>query len=666
MRWKTTAALAALMAVSANTGFASNTGEATETVETHSLSGAFLAARSAELDNDLASASAYYKRALAYDADNAALQQSLLLSLIAQGRLEEALPYAESLKSEPEVERFSRLALAVNAFNEEDYSRAETWLDLVVESDLDRLITGVMTAWAHLGQDDLDGALDQIGSLEGPNWYDFFIDYQRALILAYAGEHDKALDAFEEITGEFALRNMTPGTAARMSHAFAAYLSSRGQQDAAIEVLRNAEDSGAGTANISVLLEQLEAGDTLEQVVASPADGAAEILLNVASELSNGGGDSFVRLYLHYALALRPGNDTILVQLARVAERQKASERAISLYTEIDQDAPWGRFAQFQIGLNLADLERNEEAVTHLTNALEADPDDLRAYLALGGVYAAQKDFASAAELYDQAVAQIDDPQRRHWNIFYQRGIAYERLKEWPKAEPNFKKALELYPEHPQVLNYLGYSWVDMNMNLNEAMDLIRKAVELRPSDGYIVDSLGWAHYKLGNFEEAVEHLERAVSLRPEDPILNDHLGDAYWRIGRRLEARFQWSHARDLDPDADLLAEVQEKLENGLPEEEGDKFANAANTPREIMNDATEVPLAQPKADSEKPDELEGSSLEAEPSIYVVKPGQSLWSIAAEELGDGNRFREILELNPVLQGDAGRIRTGQELKLPE
>ena len=144
----------------------------------------------------------------------------------------------------------------------------------------------------------------------------------------------------------------------------------------------------------------------------------------------------------------------------------------------------------------------------------------------------------------------LKKPTNANWNLFYQRGIAYERLKEWPKAEPNFRKALELLPNQPQVLNYLGYSWVDMNTNLEEGLEMIKKAVELRPSDGYIVDSLGWAYYRLGRYDDAVRELERAVSLKPDDPVLNDHLGDAYWRVGRKLEATFQWSHARDMKPE--------------------------------------------------------------------------------------------------------------------
>ena len=128
------------------------------------------------------------------------------------------------------------------------------------------------------------------------------------------------------------------------------------------------------------------------------------------------------------------------------------------------------------------------------------------------------------------------------------------------------KKALELFPDQPLVLNYLGYSWVDQGVHLEEGMDMIRRSVEQRPDDGYIVDSLGWAYYRTGNYDEAVKNLERAVLLKPDDPTINDHLGDAYWRVGRTLEANFQWSQAKDFKPDDDELATIEKKLKEGLP----------------------------------------------------------------------------------------------------
>ena len=166
-----------------------------------------------------------------------------------------------------------------------------------------------------------------------------------------------------------------------------------------------------------------------------------------------------------------------------------------------------------------------------------------------------------------RAIAAVGIPQRDNWTLFYFRGICYERSKQWPKAEADFKKALELYPDQPLVLNYLGYSWVDKGLNLEEAFKMLRRAVELRPNDGYIVDSLGWAHYKLGQYAEAAGTLEKAIDLKPADPVLNDHLGDAYWRVNRRIEAHFQWNHARDMGPDPEDLPEILKKIKDGLPD---------------------------------------------------------------------------------------------------
>ena len=216
-----------------------------------------------------------------------------------------------------------------------------------------------------------------------------------------------------------------------------------------------------------------------------------------------------------------------------------------------------------------------------------------------------------------------------------------------------------MFPNQPQVLNYLGYSWVDMSMNLEEGLDMIRKAVDLRPSDGYIVDSLGWAYFRLGRFDDAVRELERAVSLKPDDPVLNDHLGDAYWRVGRKLEATFQWSHARDMKPEPAVLASVEKKLAEGLPNIE-DKAA--AKEPVGAEPPAVVKPAPAP---TEKRSDVAPAKDRPIPAAYRVQPGQSLWSIASDELGEGRRYIEIINLNPQLQSNPGRLLPGQELTLP-
>jgi tetratricopeptide (TPR) repeat protein len=639
-----------------------------EPVQINSFSGAYLAARVAEVDNDLDSAIAYYKRALAFDTENQQLQQSLMLALISQGRFDESLPYAEKLKSVPDIERFSRLALAVDAIRKKEYRSAETFLKLAQESDLDKLISGVMTAWAKAGAGDSKDALAYLEKLQGPEWFTLFTTYHRALIAEAAGNAKEAEKIYSETIDNVAAGGAAPETWLRAAEAYAGFLAGRGEKDKALAVLDKADEFATGRLPLMALREKINKGDKITPLVAGPADGASEILLDLASALNRGGGEPFVRLYLQYALALKHDSDAVLLQLAAVAEQQENAEEAIELYRRVPADSSLKRAAELQLGLNLADLKRHDEAITHLKVLLDESPDDMRAYLALGGVYSSKEDYRSAADIYDKAVERLKAPDASNWNIYYQRGIAYERLKEWPKAEPNFREALKLMPNQPQVLNYLGYSWVDMNMNLDEGLDMIRKAVDLRPSDGYIVDSLGWAYYRLNRFDEAVTELERAVSLKPDDPVLNDHLGDAYWRVGRKLEATFQWSHARDMKPEPDVLATVQKKLAEGLPPLEGKTAAEApAVKPAAPAIAPAPAPEAEKKSDTPAatPQSSPVEKISATPAAYKVQRGQSLWSIANEVLGNGGRYQEILNLNPELRGDPGRIVPGQQLILP-
>ena len=191
--------------------------------------------------------------------------------------------------------------------------------------------------------------------------------------------------------------------------------------------------------------------------------------------------------------------------------------------------------------------------------------DQLQVLDALGSIQRSRKMFSEAVETYTQALGLIPKVDKRHWPYFYARGTSYERMKNWPAAEADLKKALELAPGEPLVLNYLGYSWVDQGVNLKDGMSLIEKAVALKPDDGYVVDSLGWAHFKIGNYREAVRYLERSVELRPDDPILNDHLGDALWKAGREREARFQWDQALSLKPEPEDAEKIKAKLADGL-----------------------------------------------------------------------------------------------------
>ena len=253
--------------------------------------------------------------------------------------------------------------------------------------------------------------------------------------------------------------------------------------------------------------------------------------------------------------------------LASLFEQLKESDQVIAAYRLVPSSSPLKMAADIQIALELEGMGKTDEATQRLSEIVATRPHDVEALSALAELQRSAKKYVEAAATYDKAIAAVGIPQRDNWTLFYFRGICYERSKQWPKAEADFKKALELYPDQPLVLNYLGYSWVDKGLNLEEAFKMLRKAVELRPNDGYIVDSLGWAHYKLGQYSDATETLEKAIDLKPADPVLNDHLGDAYWRVNRRIEAHFQWNHARDMGADPDDLPAILKKINDGLPD---------------------------------------------------------------------------------------------------
>jgi Flp pilus assembly protein TadD len=271
-------------------------------------------------------------------------------------------------------------------------------------------------------------------------------------------------------------------------------------------------------------------------------------------------------VFLQFSLYLNPESTFPLVALAGTHEASKRYADAIATYDRIPKGTPLEVAVEINKALNLTQLKKIDEAQSLLEALARQHPRDVRPLESLGNIMRASNRFTEAVGYYTKAIALIGKPEPRHWAYFYARGASYERLKKLPQAEADLKRALRLSPDQPITLNYLGYTWIDHNRNLRKGLALIEKAVRLRPDDGDIVDSLGWAHFRLGNFQEAVRHLEKAVTLRPEDPTLNDHLGDAYWRVGREREARFQWTQALKLKPEPADAEKMREKLVKGLP----------------------------------------------------------------------------------------------------
>ncbi|KAJ0339755.1 hypothetical protein COL154_014201, partial [Colletotrichum chrysophilum] len=329
-----------------------------------------------------------------------------------------------------------------------------------------------------------------------------------------------------------------PDTFMRAVIALAEMEAMNGNKKAALDAVATGEQFSPGYPPLDAVQQAIDKGRVQERPVKTASQGAAAVMFAIGSALNRRGAEEVVSLYLNFSEALDPANPATRVMLGGMAEAMNKPQKAIKIYDGIPKNSPMRRLSDLQRGLDLAQIGKVAEAEKQLRDLIAKDPDDMRSYLALGAVFSDAKDYRKMADLYDQAVKKLGPvPEASDWNIYFQRGIAYERLKEWPKAEPDFKKALALSPDQPQVLNYLGYSWIDRNIHLDDGLKMIQKAVSLRPNDGYIVDSLGWAYYKLGKFQKAVDELEHAVELKPGDATINDHLGDAYWQVGRKLEA---------------------------------------------------------------------------------------------------------------------------------
>ena len=234
-----------------------------------------------------------------------------------------------------------------------------------------------------------------------------------------------------------------------------------------------------------------------------------------------------------------------------------------------DDNRAWPS-AQLGRASALKEMGRIDDAIAVLTSAVQVHPDLAFLHAAIGDALRGEQRYAEATPHYDAAIARYETERPEQWGVYFARGITLERQGQWDKAEADFRKALELSPDQPSVLNYLGYSLVERRENFDEALDMIKRAVAARPYDGYIRDSLGWVYYRLGRYQEAVAEMERAVELMPLEPVLNDHLGDTYWAVGRTREAQFQWRRALSvITDDTDLEAldpdRIRRKLEVGL-----------------------------------------------------------------------------------------------------
>ncbi|WP_103332292.1 tetratricopeptide repeat protein [Pseudotabrizicola formosa] len=518
--------------------------------------GAYLAARSAAVQSDFRAGARWFARALESDPDNLGLLEGAILSYTGVGDLAAAAGAAARLTELGGRSIGANIALLVRDVQAEDYDAV---LALPDTRRIGNLLDDLTRAWAEFGKGRMSEAVAAFDTIAATNGLKAFGLYHKALALAAVGDFESADDILSG-RAEGPLVVNRRGIIAHIQ-----ILSQLEQFDEALALL----ERGFGTEpepELLVLRRALEAGTPLAfDVVRSAKEGIAEVFFSVALALNGEAENGYTLLYARAALDLNPAHTEALLLSAGLLELLDQPELAGETYALLAPDHPSFHAAEIGRSATLFARDQPDEAVAVLEALAQSRPDLLMVQMAYGDALRRVERFEDSALAYDAAVALVSEPQDRHWGLFYSRAISHERSGQWDKAEAGFRKALELNPDQPQVLNYLGYSFVDRGENLEEALGMIERAVAARPDAGYIIDSLAWAYFRLGRYDEALAPMERASLLEPIDPVVTDHLGDVYWAVGRQLEARFQWRRALSFDPVEKDATRIRRKLEIGL-----------------------------------------------------------------------------------------------------
>ena len=438
------------------------------------------------------------------------------------------------------------------------YDRAEQRLRTMPRQGAAQILQPLMLAWAQQGQGRTDAAIQTLRPMTEGGRLRGLHALHAAMIADIAGRPRDA-ERFTRI----ALAE-SPEPTLRLVTLAAGILHRAGREAEAARLL---DQLGQTRDDLAMAAAEASRRSILTtRAVASPTEGMAEAQLALAAALRTQGAPEYGLLLTRLALRIRPNFPPALLLAADALADERQVDAAIAMLGQVEASDPLAPVAAMRRAVILDRADRSDEAIAALRLLADAYPRAAQPLARIGDILRGRSRWPEAARAYDEAIQRIPAPGAQDWSLFYARGIAHERAGRWPLAKADFRRALELSPEQPYVLNYLGYTWVEMGLNLAEARGMLERAVELRPADGNIADSLGWALYKLGDMPGAIRWLERAVELEPRSSVINDHLGDAYWQAGRRAEAHFQWSRALSLGPEAGEGPRIEAKLREGLP----------------------------------------------------------------------------------------------------
>lgn len=520
--------------------------------------GEYLAGRHAASQNDLHAAADFHQRALVLDPENLMILKRSFTVFIADGRYGEALRVAHKLNELDFSDSVIKLFLFLEKFKSKDFEMALAQLEKLSDAGVYGLFKPLFRSWVLLALDKPDEAEENMVKLIASGGFKDFKKFQAGLFYDHLGKTQLAENMYSNSL------IVTDAMSLRIIEAYGILLRRIGRDGDARQLYLNYLEKAPDNAKLKRALNDLDNDIRPQSYVKSETDAIAEIFYSAANFLMQDNIRTPAVSYLRFANYMKEDFYISDYLLGQIFEANKYYEGALERYGRVTKNHPLYFDTKLQMAWILEKTDKLDEAINAMEKLGITYPDNREVLAALGDINRMNSRFDQAGIFYTEYIDSLKEFEDKHWSIFYTRGIVYEQAKKWQLAENDFLKALDLKPDQPQVLNYLAYSWVDKGLHIERATKMLERAVELRPHDGYIIDSLGWALYRTGDMSKAVEYLEKAVMLQTDDWAINDHLGDAYWAVGRKYEARFQWRHALSLMPEEELISKIKIKIKDG------------------------------------------------------------------------------------------------------
>ena len=530
--------------------------------------GSFLSSKIARSITDIDNAAYYAQYSYNQNTASSGLGIMAIEALLANGQVKEAIPIGIKIsKDVPEI-TLAQYVKVLDNLNSGNINQALDILLKISPKGIDTYILPILQAWAAAESNKQIDGLKIIKNQAERGVLEPLYDYHSALINEFTGDNEAAKINYSNIV------NKSNNANAQVYLAAALFFNKNKNKELFDNTIAKLEK----TAPYSNELYLLKNSTTLpnKNLITNVKEGIAETFLNSAEILFNEGLDRQALIYAQISLYLSPNLNNTSYLLGRIFKSIKDNKRAIQYFKNVKDHSSISHDAKIAYAETIFDIDGIDNAFKILDEYTKLYPDNINFNRTIAELFYKADNFDKAIEYYDLIFSKIEKIEFRHWPLFYSSGIALERGKKWKRAEKQFLLALKFVPDNPQVLNYLGYSWIDQGININKAMDMILKAADQRPNDGYIIDSLGWAFYQTGKYEEAVINLEKAVELE-SDSIIIDHLGDALFYSGRKLEAVFQWKRALEFEPTDKMINIIKKKIEGIIIPKAG---TNASSKP--------------------------------------------------------------------------------------